>query len=139
MRLLIKNALIYNTEMRAFGRGEVLCADGRIASIGAVEAEYDEVIDAQGAYLVPGLVDIHTHGRAGFDFSDADVEALRHMSASYLALGVTTVIPTLASDTFDGWLAAIERIKAAKSDSMSVFDGLHLEGRYLNPAKRGVQ
>lgn len=138
MRLLIKNALIYNTAERAFERGDVMCADGRIVALEAGN-EYDEVIDAQGAYLVPGLVDIHTHGRAGFDFSDADEVALRHMSESYLKLGVTTVIPTLASDTFPGWLASIERINAVKRDAMCVFDGLHLEGRYLNPAKRGVQ
>lgn len=139
MRLLIKNALIYNTAERSFARGEVLCAEGRIASFDTAGAEYDECIDARGAYLVPGLVDIHTHGRAGFDFADADEAALRHMSASYLALGVTTVIPTLASDTFPGWLASIGRINAVKRDAMCVFDGLHLEGRYLNPNKRGVQ
>lgn len=139
MRLLIKNALIYNTDKRVFTRGDVLCADGRIASLDASGAEYDECIDADGAYLVPGLVDIHTHGRAGFDFAAADEAALKHMSASYLGCGVTTVIPTLASDTFEGWLAAIERINAAKRDEPCVFEGLHLEGRYLNPAKRGVQ
>lgn len=139
MRLLIKNALIYNTDKRAFACGDVMCADGRIVSVPGADAEYDKCIDAQGAYLVPGLVDIHTHGRAGFDFSDADEAALRNMSASYLSLGVTTVIPTLASDTFEGWLASIERINAAKRDGMCVFEGLHLEGRYLNPAKRGVQ
>ncbi|MBE6554175.1 MAG: N-acetylglucosamine-6-phosphate deacetylase [Ruminococcaceae bacterium] len=92
----------------------------------------DRVCDLQGKLLLPGLVDVHTHGRAGFDFQDATVDQLNTMKADYARHGVTTVFPTLASASVSDWIEAIARIDACG------FDGIHLEGRYLNPTKRGA-
>lgn len=144
MRLLIKNALIYDSGSASFFRGNLLCGGGRIISLGndsdlAAEDGCDVVVHAGGACLVPGLVDIHTHGRAGFDFCDAQVPQLRKMAESYLACGVTTVMPTLASAPFDKLLAAADRINSAREGAGARLTGLHLEGRYLNPQKRGIQ
>ena len=140
MRLLIKNALIYNSDRRVFVPGDMLCEDGLIREIGDLgDAACDTLLDARGLRLVPGFIDIHTHGRAGGDFCAADGEQIKKMKRSYLSCGVTTVIPTLASDTMDNWLAAAERIDAERDGEGARLEGLHLEGRYLNPAKRGVQ
>lgn len=140
MRLLINNGLIYDSRQRRFYGGQVLCGGGRILEVGdTVSAEVDVCIDAEGGLVVPGLIDIHTHGRAGFDFCTADREGLEKMKASYLERGVTTAIPTLASDTLEGWLAAAERISSCRGGEGARLVGLHLEGRYLNPQKRGVQ
>lgn len=140
MRLLIKDALIYNSHSHAFERGDMLCGGGRILGLGDLGgAEHDVLLDAGGRRLIPGLVDIHTHGRAGFDFCTADREGLQKMKASYLECGVTAAVPTLAGDTLSGWLAASERIGACRDGDGARLMGLHLEGRYLNPQKRGVQ
>ena len=142
MRLLVKNALIYDSADRAFVRGNMLCAGERIAAIelgGDAALEYDAILDADGGYLVPGLVDIHTHGRAGHDFCDAEGSEIQKMKVSYLGCGVTTVVPTLASATLSDWTAAAERIGAHSAGAGARLMGLHLEGRYLNPSKRGVQ
>lgn len=147
MKSLITNALIYDTPAQRFVRGEMLCGDGRILNI-IPEGQpcpdgVDVTVDARGGYLVPGLVDIHTHGRAGADFCTADGDALRRMKLSYLECGVTTVVPTLASATLDDWYRAAENIAAqrgsATADIGARLIGTHLEGRYLSPQKRGVQ
>lgn len=140
MRLLIINALIYNSDTRSFVRGDMLCEDGLIREIGDLgDAACDTLLDAHGKRLIPGFIDIHTHGRAGFDFCAAEGEQIHKMKQSYLSCGVTSVVPTLASDTVDNWLAATERIGAAREGEGARLVGLHLEGRYLNPTKRGVQ
>lgn len=153
MAVLFRNAMVFTAETRSFALGEVLVARGRILSVSigkgtdleAVKTVCDdvEVIDAEGSYLLPGLVDVHTHGRAGGDFSTADETTLRRMAKSYLETGVTTLMPTLASAPLEALYDAARRIETVRSETeqdptCARFAGLHLEGRYLNPAKRGA-
>ena len=101
--LLIANAAIYDAAARGFFRGDLLLEGGRIAEVSrGISARREKlpdgaVLDVGGRTVLPGLVDIHTHGRAGGDFGSADGAMLERMLASYLASGVTTVLPTLAS------------------------------------------
>ena len=131
VRLLIKGARVWKSEHTFESDCSVLIEDGMILSVGG-EADADEVIDARGLMLLPGLVDAHTHGRAGFDFSTATREQMQLMKADYARHGVTSLFPTLASATIADWLRAISDIEACG------FDGIHLEGRYLNASKRGA-
>ncbi len=131
MRLLIKGARVWSRDHRFLSDCPVLIENGKILSAG-VDADADEIIDASGLTLLPGLVDVHTHGRAGFDFSTATLEQMQNMKTSYAQAGVTSLFPTLASATESDWLRAIADIQSCG------FDGIHLEGRYLNPAKRGA-
>ncbi len=152
MSLLIIHADIYRTQTKAFTPGDLLAEDGRILRVtdrsagdAPLSAGPDAlVLDAEGGRLVPGLVDVHTHGRAGGDFTSADTDTLCRMAQSYLRSGVTTLLPTLASAPLDDLHAAIRRIQNvadagnAHPGRMARFAGVHLEGRYLNPAKRGA-
>ena len=141
MRLFIKNGKIYDTEARDFREGGLLAEDGVIVAIlpAGEDATADTVIDAEGKLLLPGLVDVHTHGRAGYDFNTADLEGMRKMARSYLESGVTTLFPTLASAPFDALRDAADMItELSKTEEASCFAGVHLEGRYLNVAKRGA-
>ncbi len=146
--LLIRNARVYRSETRSFVEGEVAVSNGRIVAVSEKEslsrpfgnADYTE-FDAAGHMLIPGLVDVHTHGRAGSDWGTATGDDLLHTAASYLRSGVTTILPTLASAPVDELYDAIDRINslAASGDpSLPHIAGIHLEGRYLNPAKRGA-
>ncbi len=149
MTYLICNAQVFCAETKSFFDGQVLVSDGLIKAVAPSipETDYDaaatEILDAQGRYLIPGLVDVHTHGRAGGDFSAADAELMRRMSESYLRSGVTTLLPTLASAPLEDLHAAAARIEDVRRETQddptyATFAGLHLEGRYLNPSKRGA-
>lgn len=141
MRTLIKNAYVYSSRNEEFFKGNLLFADGKIVSANLDDAENTEnIIDANGALLIPGFVDVHTHGRAGYDFCSADANALSEMKKSYLECGVTSLMPTLASAPFENLLSASDRINKSRSKNEigSAFLGIHLEGRYLNPEKRGA-
>lgn len=141
MSVLYKNGKIYVSEQKCFMSGAVTVADGIIDGEYFTDAtpsgEFENIIDLEGNYLIPGLIDVHTHGRAGGDFNTADVEVLKRMSESYVNSGVTSVMATLASATLDDLYTSIERVAELKSGE-SAFIGVHLEGRYLNEKRRGA-
>lgn len=140
MRTLIKNALIYRTNEKRLAHGSMLvCGEHIEAVLNEPDAKADLVLDAAGAALIPGLVDAHTHGRAGGDFNTADVPLMRKMARSYALSGTTSLFPTLASAELPDLLRACRDIKNLKTDSGgAAFLGVHLEGRYLNPKRRGA-
>ena len=140
MRTLIKNALIYRTSEKRLVRGAMLvCGEHIEAILNEPDAAADLVLDAAGAALIPGLVDAHTHGRAGGDFNTADMPLMRKMARSYALSGTTSLFPTLASAELPDLLRACRDIKNLKTDSGgAAFLGVHLEGRYLNPKRRGA-
>ncbi|MBO4229253.1 MAG: N-acetylglucosamine-6-phosphate deacetylase [Clostridia bacterium] len=129
--LTIVNALVYRTEQRKFVPGTVTVEDGWIVKTDSQD-ERGEVVNAGGQYLVPGLVDAHTHGRISFDFDSATTDQMIQMRKSYAMDGTTTLFPTIASAPFSQILTAIDRVKEAG------FEGIHLEGRYLSEKRRGA-
>lgn len=138
------NAKVYDSYNKSFFNGFLSVEDGYICDIGTENEpnafESGNVVDLHGNFLVPGLVDIHTHGRIGGDFLNADSELLSKMSNDYMRHGVTTLLPTLASAKLDEMYSAAGRIGvfAKKQGRYTNFSGLHVEGRYLNILKRGA-
>jgi N-acetylglucosamine-6-phosphate deacetylase len=141
MKTLIKNGSVITPE--AIISGYVLYEDGVITEIGAGEcsAQADEVIDAQGRYVSPGFIDIHTHGAGGADYMDGTLEAYLTAAKMSARHGATLVYPTTLTssnevlfDTFDLYEKAVEaNVEGA------AFGGLHLEGPYFNPKQAGAQ
>lgn len=138
--MLIRNAMIYNSKDRVFFAGDILIRGGKIAAVGSVDIPSDltHVIDAKGRRVIPGLIDVHTHGRSGCDFVNDNAD-LGKMASAYAKHGITTVMPTIASAPLSQMAMAAEKINAfCPSDAEAELIGVHFEGRWLNTAKKGA-
>jgi len=98
------------------------------------------VIDAKGAYVSPGFIDIHIHGSGGADVMDATPEALATISKTLLQTGTTSFLATTMTMAQDEIIKALENIRSCQSELTGAqVLGVHLEGPFINPAKHGAQ
>lgn len=130
------------TPDRNLGIGTLLVEDGKIAGVeqGYAEAPGFEEIDVSGHYVMPGFIDIHTHGAGGADFMDCTQEACRTISKEHAKHGTTLLFPTTLASDNDELLRFLDVYDAAKgSVEGAAFGGLHLEGPYFSYEFRGAQ
>jgi N-acetylglucosamine-6-phosphate deacetylase len=97
------------------------------------------VIDAKGAYVLPGGVDIHVHGGGGRDFMECTEDAFVVAVEAHRKHGTTSIFPTLSSSTVPMIREALATCDKLVADPMSGVLGLHLEGPYFNPKMAGGQ
>ena len=123
----------------------VLCYDERIMSI-VPAAEFtaegvDKIIDAAGAYVAPGFVNVHIHGCDGADTMDEDADALGKIAAFQARTGVTSFLPTTMTCAYDAVERALVRIRRAMTEKPhgARILGTHMEGPFISPAKKGAQ
>lgn len=133
------------TPLQQYDRGVLLINGGKIAAVGTadqVEIPADAVrIDAADQFVAPGYVDSHTHGGFGYDYMDINQEQLAELLSKLPSKGVTSVVPTLASASLEEQAAMLEVLKEGQRRSPlgAKIAGVHLEGSYLAPQKRGAQ
>ena len=121
-----------------FQKGSVAVENGVITAIGPAGWPCD--VDAQGKYLVPGFIDVHTHGAMNEDFSDGKPEGLPAMSKHYAAHGVTSFLATTMTLKEEVLTPAMETIRGfVRPADGAKCAGIHLEGPFLSYAKRGAQ
>ncbi len=125
-----------------FQKKEVRIEDGKIAEVAdrILLKEDEEMLDLDGRLLLPGLVDVHSHGRAGEDFNFADRSGLQTLCDSYAACGVTSVLGTTMTNEPSAIRRAMETIGAYRKEAHSGARllGIHMEGPFLGKAKRGA-
>lgn len=126
----------------AWLEGHALIIDnGRIKSVlPADEVPADvEQFDLAGKMLLPGLFDTQVNGGGGALFNDAPtVETLRTIGEAHRRFGTTALLPTLISDDLSVVEQAIAAVAQAIDENMPGIVGIHLEGPFLNPARKGV-
>ncbi len=102
-----------------------------------------EIIDAEGGYVAPGLIDLHIHGYLGKDVCDGEEESIRTISKGLLANGVTGYLPTTMTEDMSVIRKALEVCRALKEESRdwdgSTILGCHAEGPFISESKKGAQ
>jgi N-acetylglucosamine-6-phosphate deacetylase len=107
---------------------------------GLPQAAGDQVIDARGMWIAPGLIDLHVHGALGNDTIDATPEAIAGMARFLAQHGVTGFLPTTTAAPAEVLRASIENLAACPvPDDGARPLGLHIEGPYLSPRCAGAQ
>ncbi|MEW6724021.1 MAG: N-acetylglucosamine-6-phosphate deacetylase [Bacillota bacterium] len=142
MELLIVGGRIV-TETAVLDPGWLLVRSGTIAAMGAGRPPgiAGTTLDARDLTVVPGFIDLHTHGRAGLDVMEPSADALNHLGLAMAATGVVAYLATLWAAPITTLSTLLARYSLHLSDPPTGARclGLHLEGPYLNPARRGAQ
>lgn len=102
-----------------------------------------EIIDANGGYVAPGLIEMHIHGYLGKDVCDGEEESLRVIAEGIVQNGVTAFLPTTMTESMDTIKKSLEAIRGCMEKSKdwkgSVILGAHAEGPFISPSKKGAQ
>ena len=136
----IKNTEIYDSGKRCFINADLKIEDGKFSEIMPLSAaERDMDAPRSGEIrIVPGFIDIHTHGAAGVDMLTSNSDKLIEMSEYYAKNGVTTIFPSTSSEKHGVIMKMIDEVKKARGKAKINFEGIHLEGPYINKKKAGA-
>ena len=138
--MMYKNARIFCSDF-TFRTGAFEVVEGKFGAI-LPDAVPEDAVDLQGATVIPGLIDVHSHGNSGADFSDGDYEGLKAMAAYYAQVGVTSFAPasmTLPYEVLAKAFANAKRLTEEAPAGLSVLRGIQMEGPYFSYNKRGAQ
>lgn len=140
--LFITNTTIYSPTER-IERGAVLTDGGRIVAVGPAEhlacPPDAQVIDADGLLLTPGFIELQFNGGFGHDFTD-DPTSIWPVAAQLPQHGVTAFLPTIITAPLEKSAAGRRVLAAGRPDGTRGATplGLHIEGPFLNPEKKGA-
>jgi len=138
--MFYKNARIFTGDFQ-FHMGAFEVKDGLFGEVLPENVPAD-AIDLAGATVIPGLVEVHSHGNSGADFSDGDYEGLKAMAKYYAQCGATSFAPasmTLPYNVLSKAFATGKQLAEEAPEGYSRFMGIQMEGPYFSYAKRGAQ
>lgn len=138
--MLYKNAFIY-TKDRKFVHGSFRAEDGKFTEVLDFVPEEDGV-ELNGAYVIPGLVEVHSHGNSNADFSDGDLDGLKRMAVYSAENGVTSLAPASMTLPYDVLAKAFDtavQYRANRPENGARIMGIHMEGPYFSEKKKGAQ
>ncbi len=128
------------TDGEVFSNWVLVVEDDHIFSL-TREAEGIQVENLDDCFIVPGFVDVHTHGAVGHDVMDCNPEGIVKMAEFLASHGVTSFLPTTTTLDIETTLKAISAVEIAKSlnKNGAKIIGIHLEGPFINPKHKGAQ
>ena len=115
------------------GQIEEICPEDQLPTNGF------EVHDLDGMLLLPGFIDVQVNGGGGILFNErTDVDGIRSIAEAHYQYGTTGFLPTLISDELDVVERALRASERAIDEGIPGVLGVHIEGPFLNPERRGV-
>lgn len=134
--MIIKNVTVFGEDLQ-FTSHDIYIENGRFVNH---SSDTSQVIDGEGCYAIPALVDIHFHGCMGDDFCDGTPEAIEHIAAYEASIGVGAIAPatmTLPEPT----LVRIMKSAAqyTQQPKHAALMGINMEGPFISPEKKGAQ
>ena len=144
--MLIKNVKVF-TEDKKFKNGVIALEGDKIKAVyteaNMPDADLEENIDGNGAYAIPGLIDLHFHGCKGDDFCDGTKEAIGRIAEYEASIGVTAIAPatmTLPVEELEQILETAAEYKKENTDKCRAdLLGINMEGPFISPTKKGAQ
>ena len=121
--------------------GYVYMEAGKIISVGKEKLPCDKTYDVGDDFLLPGFIDIHTHGAYGCDYAESGADGIIRAVKYSVSRGATSVMPTVASSSYDSMCSALSNIEKAMQDRVygKCIAGAHLEGPYFSLEQCGAQ
>ena len=152
--MLIKNVKVYTEDWR-FEEGEIVIRDGIFERVNFKtdkekaeenvenvpdEAE-DVIVDGEGCFAIPGLIDLHFHGCMGDDFCDGTKEAIERIAAYEASIGVTAIAPATMTLPVEELVDILKVAAEYKKEATKGADliGINMEGPFISPAKKRAQ
>lgn len=135
--MIIKNGAVFQED------GTFQVKDVYIENHRVVNSEKDvtdkKIVDAEGLLVIPGLIDIHSHGAFGHDFSDANVDGLKKILKYEKSCGITSYCPTSMTLPKERLLDIFSTVNEMEDDlECAVIRGINMEGPFLDREKKGA-
>ena len=133
----IKNVRVF-TEEQKFQDGEIHIADSLFTE---KDKDPGEVLDGEGCYAIPGLIDIHLHGCKGYDLCDGTLGALAAIARYEASVGVTAITPatmTLPVEMLEHILSVAAQYRKESREGADLL-GINMEGPFISKEKKGAQ
>lgn len=136
--VLFTNATVF-TGTDVLTNASVRIANGRIQTVSDQVLTDPDAIDLQGQWLIPGFVDLQLYGGSDHYLNqEPTADTVRHIYDTHRRNGTTSVMPTLYSTSHTTILSAIDAVRTVHADNPLGVLGLHVEGPYVNPVRRGA-
>lgn len=151
--MIIKNVLAF-TEYRTFEEKDLYIEDGVFVSAENFKenaqvvndscADYktqstDDVLDGEGCYAIPGLIDIHFHGCMGADFCDGTPESIQTIANYEASQGITTILPATMTLPEEDLMQIMKNAASYNAAQGAILAGINMEGPFISPLKKGAQ
>ena len=131
--MIIKNGMVFDPE-QGFVKRDVCIEEDSIS-----DCPNGEELNAEGLYVIPGLMDIHFHGCVGYDFCDGTKEAIRQMAEYQLKNGITNICPASMTFSEEQLTEIFENAAQYHSNQGARLVGINMEGPFISVEKKGAQ
>ena len=135
--MIIKNGTVF-LDNKSFAKKDLYIENGRITATLSEDTD-EEIINAEGLFVLPGLVDIHSHGAVGHDFSDGNMDGLKKILSYEYSHGITSYCPTSMTIEKDELRRIFHEMGSWRDEKgLSHVAGINMEGPFLDVSKKGA-